>query len=69
MGFKVKNHGTKDERFKARLVARGYAQVPGIDYDETFSPVVRHTSLRILFAIAVKNEMNIFQMDAITAFL
>lgn len=67
--FKVKSIGTKDERFKARLVARGYAQVPGIDYYETFSPVVRHTSLRILFAIAVKNDFKIFQMDAITAFL
>lgn len=67
--FKVKSIGTKDERFKARLVARGYAQVPGVDYYETFSPVVRHTSLRILFAIAIRNGYNIFQMDAITAFL
>lgn len=64
--FKVKAVDTINERFKARVVARGYAQVPGIDYDETFSPVVRHTSLRILFALAIRGEMNIFQMDAIT---
>lgn len=67
--FKVKSIGTKDERFKARLVARGYAQVPGVDYCETFSPVVRHTSLRVLFAIAIREKYDIYQMDAITAFL
>lgn len=67
--FKVKAIGTHNERFKAQLVARGYAQVPGIDFDETFSPVARHTSLRILFEIAIRNNMRIFQMDAITAFL
>lgn len=67
--FKIKSIGTKDERFKARLVARGYAQVPGVDYYETFSPVVRHTSLRILFVIAIREKYDIFQMDAITAFL
>lgn len=67
--FKVKSVGEKDERFKARLVARGYAQIPGIDYYETFSPVVRHTSLRILFAITAREKYNVFQMDAITAFL
>lgn len=67
--FKVKASGTENERFKARLVARGYAQVHGIDYYETFSPVVRHTSLRIMFALGIKNGMQIYQMDAVTAFL
>lgn len=43
--------------------------MPGVDYYETFSPVVRHTSLRILFAIAIRDGYKIFQMDAITAFL
>lgn len=64
MGFQGKSC-----RFKARLVARGYAQIYGIDYSETFSPVVRHTSLRILFALSVCYDMKIFQMDAVTAFL
>lgn len=67
--FKLKGPGTENERFKARLVARGYAQVHGIDYDETFSPVVRHTSLRILFALSVNVGYQIYQMDAVTAFL
>lgn len=56
-------------RYKARLVAKGCAQKYGIDYDETYSPVVRHTSIRFLFALAVKKELRVHQMDAVTAFL
>lgn len=68
--FKVKH--TSDgqvERFKGRLVAKGYSQRPGIDYDETFSPVVRFSSIRSLLAFAVQHNMVVHQMDAITAFL
>lgn len=68
--FKVKNDGDdKPQRYKARLVAKGYAQKAGIDYDETFSPVVRHNTIRFLVALAAEKQMKIFQMDAITAFL
>lgn len=56
-------------RYKARFVAKGYAQRYGRDYVETFSPVVRHTTIRYLIALAVKNGMSIYQMDAETAFL
>ena len=68
--FKVKygNDGNV-ERFKARVVAKGYAQKYGIDYEETFSPVVRFSSIRTLLAYAVQNEMLIHQMDVVTAFL
>lgn len=56
-------------RHKARLVAKGCAQKYGIDYNETFSPVVRYTSVRFLFALAVQKGLKCHQLDAITAFL
>lgn len=55
--------------FKARLVAKGYTQTQGIDYEETFSPVVNIKSLRILIAIAAYYDYEIWQMDVKTAFL
>ena len=59
----------KVERFKGRLVPKGYSQKYGIDYDETFSPVVRFSSIRALLAYAVQNDMIIHHMDVVTAFL
>lgn len=66
--FKIKD-SDHDKRFKARLVAKGFSQKYGIDYEETFSPVVRTASLRIMFALAAKLKLKIHQVDAITAFL
>lgn len=56
-------------KYKARLVAKGYSQKEGIDYEETFSPVVKFNSIRIIFAIAVNNNLVLHQMDVKTAFL
>lgn len=57
------------ERYKARLVAKGYSQKAGIDYEETCAPVIKHDSVRSMFAIAAAYKMHIVQFDIATAFL
>nr|GFC27820.1 copia protein [Tanacetum cinerariifolium] len=54
---------------KARLVAVGYSQQEGIDYDETFAPVARIEAIRLFLAYAAHKDFAIFQMDANTTFL
>lgn len=56
-------------RYRARLVAKGFTQKHGVDYTETFSPVVRHTTLRLLFALSVKLGLDVSHLDVKTAFL
>ena len=57
------------ETYKARIVAKGYTQKEGIDYEETFSPVAMLKSIRILLSIAAHLDYEIWQMDVKTAFL
>ena len=57
------------EKYKAQFVARGFSQVEGVDYDETFAPVARYTSIRALISIAAKMGWKIHQMDVKNAFL
>ncbi|KAL0379315.1 UNVERIFIED_CONTAM: Retrovirus-related Pol polyprotein from transposon RE2 [Sesamum radiatum] len=56
-------------RYKARLVAKGFTQTYGVDYFETFSPVARLNSIRVLFSLAVNFNWPIYQMDIKNAFL
>jgi hypothetical protein len=68
--FRVKlNADGNVERYKARLVAQGFTQKEGIDYHETFAPVVKYKSLRIILALANLLNYEIKQMDVVTAFL
>ncbi|KAK9008904.1 hypothetical protein V6N11_080381 [Hibiscus sabdariffa] len=57
------------ETYKGRLVAKGFRQIHGVDYDETFSPVAMFKSIRILLAVAAFHDYKIWQMDVKTAFL
>ena len=57
------------EKHKARFAARGFSQVESIDYDKTFAPVARNTSIRTIMAIAAEMGWRIHQMDVKTAFL
>ena len=68
--FKVKSDEDGNvERYKARLVAQGFTQKFGADYDETFCPVVRLESIRTLIALSVQHGLQLHQVDVTTAFL
>jgi transposase InsO family protein len=67
--FKLKPLPEGGFKYKARFVARGFSQMEGVDYKETFAPVVRYSSLRTLLAVANERKMHIHQMDVKTAFL
>ena len=61
--------GTLGTRKKSRTVARGFSQIKGIDYSETYAPVAKLTSVRVFLSISVALGLTVEQMDAITAFL
>ena len=69
--FKRKEGASPNEgvKHKARLVARGFTQKEGVDYNEIFSPVVRHTSIRVLLAMVAYQDLELEQLDVKTAFL
>jgi hypothetical protein len=58
-----------DPRYKARLVACGYAQLFGVDYLDTYAPVVKHYSIRLVLAIIALKNLDMIQLDIKTAFL
>ncbi len=56
-------------KYKSRLCAQGYSQIPGIDYDATYSPVVDINTIRLLLSFAANQSLTIYQTDIPTAYL
>lgn len=74
VGYKwvfVRKRNEKGEivRYKARLVAQGFSQRPGIDFEQTYSPVVDATTFRYLISLAVREKLDLRLMDVVTAYL
>jgi len=67
--FKTKQLPGGRIRYKARLVIQGFEQIPGVDFNETFTPVAKLSSLRMLLVLAAIYDWKIDQMDVVTAFL
>ena len=66
--IKTRSDGTVDH-YKAHLVAKGFTQEYGIDYEETFAPVARLSSVHTLIAVSASKHWPLFQMDVKNAFL
>ena len=68
--FKTKfNENGEVEKYKARLVVKGYAQQHGIDYTDVFAPVARWDTIRMIIDLAARNSWNVYQLDVKNAFL
>ena len=65
---KIKKDGNV-QKLKARMVARQFTQQPDIDFNETFAPVARMDTVRIVLAIAAQNKRHVHQMDVKSTFL
>jgi hypothetical protein len=59
----------KIQKYKARVVAQGFTQIEGVDYDETFAPVAKFASLHVILAIAAEHDLEVQQMDVKLAYL
>ena len=68
--FRVKYDGNGEVKyFKGRLVAQGFSQRHGVDYEEIFSPVAHLSSICALIAFAAERKLHVHQMDVVSAFL
>ena len=64
-----RNENNEVVRYKARLVAQGFTQKPGVDYNETYSPVMSGITFRYLISLVVQNRLSLQLMDVVTAYL
>lgn len=70
MGFKTKlNEKGEVDKYKSRLVAKGYAQQQGIDYTEVFAPVAKWDTIRLVLALAARRGWDVYELDVKSAFL
>ena len=67
--YALKTDQTGGEKYKARFVAKGYSQIEGVDYHETFSPTARFTTIRMLMQLSVQENLVVHQMDVKSAYL
>ena len=67
--YALKSDLEGNPKYKARFVAKGYSQIPNVDYTETFSPTARMTSIKALMQVAINENLIVEQMDVKTAFL
>lgn len=67
--YALKEDDKGNETYKARYVAKGYSQVEGLDYSETFSPTANLTSLRVLMQLAAQHDLTLNQMDVKATYL
>ena len=67
--YTIKTDQNGTEKYKARFVAKGYSQVQDIDYQETFAPTARMSTVRTLLQRTVQQDMIVHQMDVKTAYL
>ena len=61
--------GVEEPRYKIKLVAKGYSQIPGVDFTDVFSPVVKHSSIWALLGIVAMHDLELEQLDVKIAFL
>ena len=67
--FAMKNNEHSETIYKARYVAKGFSQIPSLNYSETFSPTARFTSIRTLCQVAINENMKMYHIDVKTAYL